>query len=158
MQRRAGTHEGPDGRALDQVCRAMTHAQLVTLCLPTRDLAAAARFYRGGLGFPYAANAGDDELPEPVVFVLNDAAHLMVIPTGGFGWAVGDRTVAGPDVSECIVALTVARADEVDGLLERARGAGGTIVSEAAVQEWGYAGTFTDLDGHLWEVTAPAAG
>jgi uncharacterized protein len=136
----------------------MAPPPLVTLCLPSRDLVAAARFYRGGLGLVYAANAGDDELPEPVVFVLNDGAHLMLIPTGGFGWAVGGRAVAGPDVSECIVALTVARANEVDALLERARGAGGTVVSEAAAQEWGYAGTFTDLDGHLWEVTAPADG
>lgn len=36
---------------------------------------------------------------------------------------------------------------------ERARRAGATIVTEPGQRPWGYAGAFTDPDGHLWMVT-----
>ena len=133
----------------------MALTPLVTLCLPTRDLVAAARFYREGLGLRYAVDAADGELPEPVVFALNAGVHLMLIPTGGFGWVAGGHAVASPGVSECIVDLTFALAVDVDELVERARAGGGAIVSEGAIHDWGYSATFEDLDGHLWMVTVP---
>jgi uncharacterized protein len=133
----------------------MAMAPLVTICLPTRDLVAAARFYRAGLGLRYAVVVAEGELPEPVSFALNDGARLMLVPTGGFGWVAGGHAVAGPGVSECIVDLAVARPADVDAIVEGARAAGGTIVAEAAMHEWGYSATLEDLDGHLWTVTVP---
>jgi len=133
----------------------MALTPLVTLCFPTRDLRAAARFYREGLGLPYSTQVAEGELPEPVAFALNHGVHLMLIPTGGFGWVAGGHTVASPGVSECIVDLALARASDVDALVERARTAGGTIVGEGAMHEWGYSATFEDLDGHLWTLTVP---
>jgi predicted lactoylglutathione lyase len=41
----------------------------------------------------------------------------------------------------------------VDALMRRARDAGAKIVTEAGNQRWGYAGTFADPDGHLWQVS-----
>jgi uncharacterized protein len=40
----------------------------------------------------------------------------------------------------------------VDELIERARDAGAEIVTEAGQQPWGYAGAFSDPDGHVWMV------
>lgn len=131
----------------------MATTPLVTVCLPTRELAAAARFYRDGLGLHYAAEVALDTLPEPVVFALNDGAQLMLIPTGGFGWVAAGHTVATPGVSECIVSLTLPSDADVDALVERARAAGGSVVAEPATHDWGYSATFEDLDGHLWMAT-----
>jgi uncharacterized protein len=132
----------------------MAIASLVTLALPTRDLVAAARFYRDGFGLPCPAPVRSDSLPEPVAFVLNAGVQLMLIPTGGFGWVAGGHAVAAPGVSECLISLTVELPTGVDDLVERGRTAGGTVVSEATTHDRGYSGTFEDLDGHLWMVRA----
>ena len=51
------------------------------------------------------------------------------------------------------LAHNVTSREEVDGLMERARRAGGTITREPAETFYGgYAGVFRDLDGHAWEV------
>jgi uncharacterized glyoxalase superfamily protein PhnB len=38
-------------------------------------------------------------------------------------------------------------------LIERARHGGAEVVSEPTEQPWGYAATFADPDGHVWQVT-----
>jgi predicted lactoylglutathione lyase len=51
------------------------------------------------------------------------------------------------------LAHNVTSREEVDGLMERARRAGGTITREPAETFYGgYAGVFRDLDGHAWEI------
>jgi uncharacterized glyoxalase superfamily protein PhnB len=42
----------------------------------------------------------------------------------------------------------------VDTLIKQARQAGAGIVTEPAQQPWGYAGAFSDPDGHVWMVTS----
>jgi uncharacterized glyoxalase superfamily protein PhnB len=43
--------------------------------------------------------------------------------------------------------------EEVDSLLSRVAGGGGTVTRSAHMTDWGgYAGYFTDPDGFLWEV------
>jgi predicted lactoylglutathione lyase len=47
----------------------------------------------------------------------------------------------------------VGRKKEVDELLRKAQGAGGTITDKPHDRAWGiYSGYFKDLDGHLWEI------
>ncbi len=84
----------------------------------------------------------DDGVPEPLQFVLNDGVRLMLIPTGGFGWVIGDHEVAPPGQSECIMNLEAAMTAGVDEIVERAQ------------QPWGYASALADPDGHLWMVTS----
>jgi predicted lactoylglutathione lyase len=124
------------------------------VCLPTADRVRAHAFYRHGLGLEATGPVADDGVPEPLQFVLNPGTRLMLIPTGGFGWVVGDRDVAGPGTSECMLGLTADDEAAVDALVERARGAGATVTTEPAPQPWGYAAAFTDPDGHVWTVTA----
>jgi uncharacterized protein len=51
------------------------------------------------------------------------------------------------------LAHNVSSRDEVDATLAQAGAAGATIVMPARNTSWGgYAGCFTDPDGHLWEV------
>jgi predicted lactoylglutathione lyase len=78
---------------------------------------------------------------------------LMLVPTGGFGWVVGEHRVAEKGRSECLLGLGAGAEEDVDALVERARAAGADVVTEPARQPWGYTGTFADPDGHLWSVT-----
>ena len=37
--------------------------------------------------------------------------------------------------------------------MQRAKEAGAKVVFGPGTQDWGYAGAFTDPDGHMWQVT-----
>ena len=126
-------------------------------CMPTTSRRAAYDFYRAA-GFETAGDdVGDDGIPEPLQVVINEGARVMLIPTTGFGWVTAGRPAAEPGASECVLSILVESEAEVRDLLERARTAGGGVAVEAADQPWGYAGAFTDPDGHLWMVRARGA-
>jgi predicted lactoylglutathione lyase len=130
-------------------------ASPVIVSLPTADRQTSFAFYRDGLGFEPTGALADDGVPEPLQFILNEGVHLMLIPTGGFGWVTGDHDVAAPGTSECVLNLAAGTDAAVDEIVERASAAGAKVVSAPAAQPWGYTGTFADPDGHLWMVTAP---
>jgi uncharacterized protein len=125
------------------------------ISLPTADRARAHTFYRDVLGLEAPGELADDGVPEPLIFVVNEQVRLMFVPTGGFGWVIGDRSVAPAGTSECVLGIGVDSDADVDATVERARRAGATV-GEPAPQPWGYAATFADPDGHLWTVTSAA--
>jgi hypothetical protein len=126
------------------------------ISLPTADRVRAHAFYRAALGLAVedTGELADDGVPEPLVFVVNDAVRLMLIPTGGFGWVAEGHDVAPAGTSECLLGITARDAAEVDAIVGRARDAGAEVRLEPGDQMWGYAATFADPDGHLWTVTA----
>lgn len=126
----------------------------VTVCLPIADRQTSFRFYRDGLGFEPVGEVADDGVPEPLQFALNDAVRLMLIPTGGFGWIIGDRDVATARASECVLSLAAVTASDVDEIVSRACDAGAEQITAPGAQPWGHAGAFADPDGHVWMVTA----
>jgi predicted lactoylglutathione lyase len=128
----------------------------VVVGLPIADRPTSFRFYRDGLGFDPVGTPADDGVPEPLQFALNDGVLLMLIPTGGFGWVIGEHEVAPAGQSECVFSLRAGGDAEVDAMIERARRAGAGIVTEPGPQPWGYAGAFADPDGHVWMVTSAA--
>jgi predicted lactoylglutathione lyase len=121
------------------------------VCLPITDRPRSHAFHRDGLGLHALGEPPDDGVPEPLQFAVNAGLNLMLIPTGGFGWLLGDREVAKPGQSECILTLGVGSPAEVDELVARAAAAGASVVTAPGPQPRGYEGTFTDPDGHLWQ-------
>ena len=104
------------------------------------------------LGFAAVGELGDDGLPEPLQFEISLGLRVMLIPTRGFGWVIGDRKRAPRRTHECLVVIGLPTDAEVDKLMRRAQDAGAKIVTEAGNQQWGYLGTSADPDGHLWQV------
>jgi predicted lactoylglutathione lyase len=130
----------------------------VTVSIPTADLRRAFAFYKHGLGLKLATDAAEGEMPEPVQFRLDQHTHLMLVPTRGFEWVLGENAkVAAAGTSECVLGLSFETEAEVNALVERARNAGAEIVTEPTMQPWGYAATLRDLDGHLWMFTTARA-
>jgi predicted lactoylglutathione lyase len=127
----------------------------VIIALPTADRRRAYAFAQA-LGLATPGEVAEDGVPEPLRVQLNDQAALMYVPTGGFGWVTGDRATADPTTSECLISLQVASTSEVDAILGRVEAAGGRVASGPEQKGWGYTGTFTDPDGHLWEAIASA--
>jgi len=109
------------------------------------DLAAARSFYEG-LGWQTRAAPGDDVVffqAGGMVVALWSRAELAtdsgVEDSGGWGGVT--------------LAYNTRSQEEVDEVIETARGAGARIVREPAETFWGgYSGVFVDPDGHPWEV------
>ena len=131
----------------------MTYDPLL-ISLPVADRIRAHAFYRDGLGLDAIGEPADDGVPEPLKFVLNPTTRLMLVPTGGFGWVIGDHRVAEVGMSECVLGIAATTDDGVKAIVERARNAGATVAMDPAPQPWGYAASFADPDGHIWTVTA----
>jgi predicted lactoylglutathione lyase len=129
----------------------------VVVSLPIGDRQRSFAFYRDGLGLEAIGELAEDGVPEPLQFALNDSVRLMLVPTGGFGWVIGDREVARRGHTECVLALAQADEAGVTELFERAGAAGAESINEPGQQPWGYSAVFADPDGHLWMVTAEAA-
>jgi len=128
----------------------------VVVCLPIADRRASFAFYRDGLGLEPVGEPAEDGVPEPLQFALNDGLRVMLIPAGGFDRITGDHDTAPNGSSECVLTVATNTDDGVAELIDRARAAGGTIVTAAGPQFWGYAGAFADLDGHIWMVRSEA--
>ncbi|MGD8875602.1 MAG: VOC family protein [Gammaproteobacteria bacterium] len=120
------------------------HISMITLGV--RDLAAAARFYEEGLGFPRM------ESPPEVAFFTLDGTWLGLY---GRDALAADATVSpqGSGFESFALAHNVESDAQVDQVINQAISAGATLVKKPCKACWGgYSGYFKDPDGHLWEV------
>jgi uncharacterized protein len=124
----------------------------IVISLPIADRPTSFRFYRDALRLEPIGEPVEDGVPEPLQFVINGGLHLMLVPTGGFGWVIGNHKVAPHDVSECILSIEMPSSAGVDELLQQAEAAGAKIITEPTQQDWGYTGSFSDPDGHIWMI------
>jgi uncharacterized protein len=127
----------------------------MVIALPTADRSRAYAFARV-LGLETPGELAEDGVPEPLRVQLNERASVMYVPTGGFSWITAGRATAESGTSECLLSLQVGTISEVDDLVGHVDAAGGRVVSGPEQKAWGYTGTFTDPDGHLWEAIVPA--
>lgn len=63
-------------------------------------------------------------VPEPLQLALNDGVLMMLVPTAGFGWVIGDHEVTPKGTNECILSITAETHAEVDKVISRAGEAG----------------------------------
>lgn len=125
-----------------------------TIALPTNDRQRTFTFYQETLGLQPIGEPTEDGVPEPLQFRIDEKSTVMFIPTGGFGWVLGDRQAAPNTVSECLLSLTVESPTEVDDIINRMRAGGGEVFAEPTQQDWGFTGVATDPDGHAWQIIA----
>jgi predicted lactoylglutathione lyase len=123
------------------------------ISLPIADRQRSYAFYQEAFCFAPVGELADDGVPEPLQFALADGVNLMLIPSDGFGWVLGDQPAAPAGQSECILTLRVDSEEAVDAQAARAIAAGAKEVTAPTRKPWAYLATFTDPDGHLWMVT-----
>ncbi len=125
----------------------------VVISLPIADRRTSMEFYRRFLAVePFGAPA-EDGVPEPLQFSLGEGTTLMLVPSGGFGWVIGEeRQVAAPPHTECLLSLPLDTTARVDERTAAARDAGAQLVTEPGEKPWGYVAVLADPDGHLWQL------
>ena len=117
------------------------------------DLEQSLAFYRDGLGLPTDGIVGREfEHGAVAFFTLSQGLKLAI-------WAQNDiaHDSGLPKTPISSTAFTighnVVRREEVDEVMEQAVRAGAKIIKPAQDTFYGgYAGYFTDPDGHLWEI------
>ncbi len=120
--------------------------------LPVDDLQKSLSFYQNVMGF------SPDEQDEDHAAFDVDGVYLVLLNRGDFSVyveGVGHRPAARGQ-SESILSHFAETTGEVDALIAKAKGAG-AAVSEAEDDDGVYSGSFTDPDGHVWEVLYDAA-
>lgn len=116
--------------------------------LAVRDLEATRRFYVDGLGW-----VPEMDVPgEVLMFRAGPLLMLSLWDAAAFEAEVG-AAPARDGVPPLTLAHNVATREEVDEVLQVARDAGATSVSDGQDREWGgYTGYFADPDGFRWEI------
>lgn len=127
-------------------------ANITVLTLGVEDLERAVAFYRDGLGWPTAGIVGQEfENGAVAFFDLQDGLKLALWPRASMAADSGLPLRAGSSL-EFSLGHNVSSKDEVDAVMRQAAQAGATVVKAASDTFYGgYAGYFTDPDGHLWE-------
>ena len=122
--------------------------RMVFLNLPVADLAASRAFY-AGLGFSFNDQFSDERttsvvVDENIVVMLLTRERFADFVTG----PIGDPSAATTQLT----ALSAGSREEADDLLARALASGGKPWKPAQDHGFMYGVSFTDPDGHVWEV------
>ncbi|MDT7526802.1 MULTISPECIES: VOC family protein [Idiomarinaceae] len=123
------------------------------ITLAVDDLERALVFYRDGLGWPTAGIVGTQyEYGAVVFFDINPGLKLALWPRASLARDTG-LSLAEPTSTNMLLSHNVAERDQVDAVFAQALAAGASQVKAPQTVFWGgYAGYFSDPDGHLWEV------
>ncbi|MFC8732649.1 VOC family protein [Luteimicrobium sp. NPDC057192] len=121
---------------------------MIFVNLPVSDLGAATRFYTG-LGFRLDQRFSDENA---ACVVVSDTICVMLLVPAFFS-QFAPAPVGDPQRSTQVVnCLSAATREEVDDLVLRAVAAGGAEYRPAQEEGAMYGRSFTDVDGHAWEV------
>jgi len=126
--------------------------QVTAIMLGVRDLDRAKKFYGDGLGCTI-----DKDYPGFVSLSLGNGSSSLAL----YEWdaAAQDAGVSpeGSGFRGVSFHYIVDSREAADQVIADAVAAGGSVVKQAAAGQWGgYAGYFSDPDGHLWKVATAA--
>jgi catechol 2,3-dioxygenase-like lactoylglutathione lyase family enzyme len=127
--------------------------RITVITIGVDDLERSLRFYRDGLGLETEGIVGTEfEYGAVAFFDLQAGLKLAIWPRKSISHDTG--TSVGPSSpTEFTLGHNVSSKEEVDALMQQARGAGAMIVKDAHDTFWGgHSGYFQDPDGHLWEI------
>ena len=116
--------------------------------LPVHDLEASKQFF-AALGLPLNEKLTDEHA---TCFTIEDNIIVALLPVEHFKETILGSNVADATTHETLLAIGMERRTDVSDLLDKALAAGATEVHDRVDLSEIYAGTFKDLDGHLWNV------
>ncbi|NCT84272.1 MAG: glyoxalase/bleomycin resistance/extradiol dioxygenase family protein [Comamonadaceae bacterium] len=116
--------------------------------LPCKNLPASKAFFEA-LGYAFNPQFTNDM---GAALVLGDNLYAMLLTEDFARGFTGKPLVDAKAATEVLVCLSCESREEVDGLVARARAAGGSVPRAPQDHGFMYAHGFEDLDGHIWEL------
>lgn len=122
--------------------------RMIFVNLPVGELSRSIAFYKA-LGARQDHRFSDETA---ACMVFSDTIHVMLLTHPKFRQFTPRPIADARAGTEVLLCLTAENRDEVDALVDRAAGAGGTA-DPAPRQDHGfmYERSFEDPDGHIWE-------
>lgn len=122
--------------------------RMIFINLPVADVAASRAFYTG-LGFVVNEQFSDDSC---ACIVISETISVMALVRSRFADFVTGEVGDPAQATAVINCLSAGSRDEVDTLVERALAHGGKPWLDKMADGPMYGHSFTDPDGHVWEV------
>ena len=124
-------------------------AKMIFVNLPVADLPRATAFYEA-IGAVKNEQFCDDTAS---CMVFSDTIHAMLLTHDKFRQFTSKKIADAKSICEVLICVSADSRDEVDGLVKKATGAGGSA-DPTPKQDYGfmYGRSFEDPDGHIWEV------
>ncbi len=116
--------------------------------LPVKDLDKSVEFFTQ-LGFEFDPRFTDENA---TCMIINDGAFVMLLVEGFFKTFIKKGICDATTQVETIIAWSAESREQVDDIVEKALAAGGQPAADTMDQGFMYVRSFSDLDGHLWEV------
>ncbi|WP_431037147.1 VOC family protein [Streptomyces sp. P6-2-1] len=128
----------------------MSYQQMFFVNLVVDDLAVSKKFFTD-LGFRLNEQFSDDRTAS---VVISDAIVAMLHTRDRFAQftPAGKKPADAKETTEVLLTLSARSREEADMLADRALASGGSPAREAEDHGFMYGRSFTDPDGHVWEV------
>ena len=123
-------------------------ARSIFINLPVQDVDVAKRFY-ADLGFANNPQFTDDSC---ACMVIDDNIFVMLLNEPFFRGFINGDIADTPDAVETLLCLSCDSREQVDETLAKALDAGGKPWKAVRDQGFMYGASFTDPDGHVWEL------
>ena len=123
-------------------------SRLVFVNVPVKDVAASSAFFRE-LGFEFDAKFTNDEC---ACLVINEQAYVMLLGESRFADFATKPIADARSTTEMLLCVSADSRQGVDDLADAALAAGAGTASEPMDHGFMYGRSFSDLDGHHWEV------
>ncbi len=126
----------------------MATPQMIFINLPVRELEASKAFF-AALGYRFNPQFTDENA---ACMVVSDSIFVMLLAEPFFQTFTPHPLVDARRQTEVITCLSADSRAAVDGLVDKALGAGAREPMPARDYGFMYQRGFQDLDGHLWEI------
>lgn len=123
-------------------------AKSIFVNLPIMDLKRTRDFW-SKLGFSFNEQFSDDKA---LCLVLNDGLMYAMLITHEMFATFTNRPIADGTTTQVLTALEVDSREQVENIVKLAFENGATRYRDNADHGWMYYDSFTDLDGHQWEI------
>ncbi|WP_295857526.1 VOC family protein [uncultured Xylophilus sp.] len=118
--------------------------------LPIRDMARSRAFFES-LGFGFNPQFTNEM---GACMVVSDPHNYVMLLVEPFFQTFTPKAIAdATQTTEVLICLSCDSREEVDALVAKARAAGATVPRPPQDHGFMYGHGFTDLDGHMWELT-----
>lgn len=123
-------------------------ATQVFVNLPVKDLNRSKDFFNR-LGFSFDPQFSDDKA---ACMVLNESGYVMLLSEPFFKNFTKKHIADATQETEVLVSISADSKERVNELADKALSIGASKASEPQVMDNMYGRSFSDLDGHIWEI------
>jgi len=117
--------------------------------LPVKDLQKSVEFFTK-IGYTFNQQFTNEDA---TCMVISESIYVMLLTEKFFKTFIPNTEIADTSkVTETLTCLSVETKEDVDAIMVRALAAGATEPRPAQDMEYMYGRSYTDLDGHIWEL------